>query len=69
MTPKKTQLHPRNPHRGQYDFKKLVKNCPALAKFVMTNQYGNESIDFANPLAVKTLNKAILLLFYNRLLV
>jgi len=29
------------------------------------NQYGNESIDFTNPLAVKTLNKAILKLFYN----
>lgn len=65
MTLTKTELHPRNPHRGQYDFKKLIKNCPALAKFVMKNQYGSESIDFANPLAVKTLNKAILLLFYN----
>lgn len=61
----KTELHPRNPHRGQYDFKKLVNSYPDLAKFVMKNQYGNESIDFSNPLAVKALNKAILLLFYN----
>jgi len=61
----KTGLHPRNPHRGQYNFKELVKCCPALAQFVATNQYGKESIDFANPFAVKALNKAILMLFYN----
>ncbi len=30
-----------------------------------TNSYGNESIDFADPLAVKTLNKALLKSFYN----
>jgi len=65
MTQQKTELHPRNRHRGLYDFKQLVKSCPDLAKFVTINQYGNESIDFANPLAVKSLNKAILKLFYN----
>ncbi|HEV8050941.1 MAG TPA: 23S rRNA (adenine(1618)-N(6))-methyltransferase RlmF [Parachlamydiaceae bacterium] len=65
MIPVKTELHPRNPHRGLYDFKKLIKSCPALAQFVMKNRYGNESIDFANPKAVKTLNRAILQHFYN----
>jgi 23S rRNA (adenine1618-N6)-methyltransferase len=60
----KTELHPRNPHRGQYDFKGLIKSCPELAKFVAVNAYGNESIDFSNPSAVKTLNKAILMFFY-----
>ncbi|MBA3815837.1 MAG: 23S rRNA (adenine(1618)-N(6))-methyltransferase RlmF [Parachlamydiaceae bacterium] len=65
MTPVKKELHPRNPHRGQYDFKKLIISCPQLAKFVEPNKYGKESIDFANPFAVKTLNKAILKFFYN----
>ena len=65
MISTKTGLHPRNPHGGQYDFKKLVATCPALAPFVTKNQYGNDSIDFANPLAVKALNQALLVLFYN----
>lgn len=65
MTLEKTELHPRNPHRGLYDFKKLIMTCPNLEKFVELNRYGNESIDFANPLAVKTLNQAILQLHYN----
>lgn len=61
----KTELHPRNRHRGLYDFKQLIKSCPDLAKFVATNNYGNESIDFTNPIAVKALNKALLKSFYN----
>lgn len=65
MTETKSNLHPRNPHTGQYDFQNLIHKCPTLAKFVMINRYGKESIDFSNPLAVKTLNKAILSLFYN----
>ena len=64
QSPEKTTLHPRNPHRFQYDFKKLTKNTPELARFVAINKYGNESIDFANPDAVKTLNRAILRHFY-----
>lgn len=64
-SPLKTELHPRNRHRNPYDFKQLIKQCPDLAKFVAINSYGNESIDFANPMAVKTLNKAILKVFYN----
>ncbi len=61
----KLELHPRNPHRGLYDFKELIRTCPELEKFVFVNRFGNQSIDFANPHAVKALNKAILLLFYN----
>jgi 23S rRNA (adenine1618-N6)-methyltransferase len=65
MTQLKTELHPRNRHRAPYDFKQLIKSCPELTKFVAKNSYGNESIDFTNPIAVKTLNKAILKEFYN----
>jgi 23S rRNA (adenine1618-N6)-methyltransferase len=58
-------MHPRNRHRGLYDFKQLIQSCPDLAKFVQTNPYGNESIDFADPMAVKSLNRALLKSFYN----
>lgn len=61
----KTELHPRNRHRDPYDFHKLIKTCPDLAKFVAINNYGKESIDFTHPKAVKTLNKALLKFFYN----
>jgi 23S rRNA (adenine1618-N6)-methyltransferase len=65
MTQLKTELHPRNRHRGLYDFKQLIQSCPDLAPFVALNRYGNESVDFTNPKAVKTLNKALLKSFYN----
>lgn len=58
-------MHPKNPHQGSYDFKKLISACPDLAKFVSVNRYGTETIDFSNPHAVKALNKALLLLFYH----
>jgi 23S rRNA (adenine1618-N6)-methyltransferase len=62
--PDKNTLHSRNKHRSRYDFKALICSCAELADFVSINKYGDESVDFANPLAVKTLNKAILLHFY-----
>ncbi len=60
----KSGLHPRNPHRFRYDFKALIASCPDLEKFVVVNKFGDKSIDFANPDAVKTLNRAILKHFY-----
>jgi 23S rRNA (adenine1618-N6)-methyltransferase len=60
----KSGLHARNPHRFRYDFKALIASCPDLEKFVSFNKFGFESIDFANPNAVKTLNHAILKHFY-----
>lgn len=60
----KNNLHPRNPHRFRYDFPQLIQSCPALANYVFVNQYNSETIDFANPEAVKMLNKAILKHFY-----
>lgn len=61
----KRELHPRNRHRGEYDFAQLIQCEPALAAFVGTNRYGNLSIDFANPQAVRTLNRALLRQFYS----
>ncbi len=60
----KSKLHPRNKNRERYDFKQLIDCYPELANFVRPNLYGDESIDFADPEAVKALNKAILQLHY-----
>jgi 23S rRNA (adenine1618-N6)-methyltransferase len=56
----KEQLHPRNKHRERYDFQQLIATCPALKPFVEPNKYGDESLDFFNPEAVKMLNRALL---------
>ena len=55
-----SRLHPRNRHSGRYDFAALVACCPALAAFVAPNAYGDDSIDFADPAAVRALNRALL---------
>ena len=56
----KPGLHPRNRHRGLYDFPQLVVACPELACFVSPNAHGDLSIDFANAKAVRALNRALL---------
>jgi 23S rRNA (adenine1618-N6)-methyltransferase len=60
----KPGLHPANKHRERYDFRVLVQTCPELAPFVKPNPYGDESVDFFDPDAVKMLNKALLKHFY-----
>lgn len=60
----KTELHPRSQHRERYNFEALIKSSPDLAKYVAPNKYGDESIDFFNPDAVKALNKALLIHHY-----
>lgn len=62
--PEKPNLHPRSLHRGRYDFRTLIKDSYELKKFVFVNPYGDESIDFSDPNAVKALNKALLKHFY-----
>jgi len=63
--PRHKGLHPRNSHQAGYDFPALVSSYPALSPYVKTNDYGTLSIDFANPLAVKALNTALLKYHYN----
>lgn len=53
-------LHPRNLHNNGYDFPALGLAHPTLKKHVKPNKYGNDSIDFADPAAVKALNCALL---------
>lgn len=56
----KKPLHARNKHGGRYDFPRLIASCPELGVFVAPNTYGDESIDFADPAAVRALNRALL---------
>jgi len=53
-------LHPRNKHSGRYDFAQLIAVSPELAAYVAPNAYGDRSIDFADPQAVRALNRALL---------
>lgn len=62
--PSKSNLHPKSKHREAYDFQALTKIHPQLKDFVKVNEFGNESIDFFNPEAVKTLNYSLLKYFY-----
>ena len=64
LTQEKTILHPKNAHRFGYDFEQLNDKCPELKQFVFTNEFGTKTIDFANTKAVKALNKALLVSFY-----
>ncbi|MFP3977205.1 23S rRNA (adenine(1618)-N(6))-methyltransferase RlmF [Marinobacter sp. KMM 10035] len=57
-------LHPRNLHKQGYDFPSLIKSHPAIAPYVKANAYGNLSIEFADPQAVKLLNAALLKHYY-----
>ncbi len=61
----KPGLHPNNRFRHRYDFPELTKVCPELAPFVITNRYGDQTIEFSNPNAVKMLNKALLMFHYD----
>ena len=64
-TPEKKGFHLRNKHNNTYDFEKLISTIPTLKEFVAINKFGKESIDFANPKAVKNLNAALLKTYYN----
>lgn len=63
--PEKKNLHPRNQHRLGYDFDSLIQILPELKNFVGINQHQIQTLDFSNPDAVKALNKALLLAYYD----
>lgn len=60
----KSRLHNRNRNKERYDLEALLASTPELANYVLPNNYGEDSIDFADPKAVKLLNKAILKHYY-----
>lgn len=57
-------MHSNNIHKNGYDFQNLVKHYLPLAPFIRKSTKGKDSIDFANPAAVKCLNAAILAVDY-----
>ncbi|RUA33571.1 MAG: 23S rRNA (adenine(1618)-N(6))-methyltransferase RlmF [Bacteroidetes bacterium] len=61
----KSSLHPNNPFNKRYDLESLAKTLPELDAHIFTNQYDSQTIDFADPKAVKALNKALLLQHYD----
>ena len=63
--PEKKNLHPRNQHRLGYEFDSLIKILPELKNFVGINEHQIQTLDFSNPDAVKALNKALLLAYYD----
>ena len=60
----KVRLHIRNKNRERYDLEALKVAVPELADHITINKYDAESVDFANPVAVKLLNKALLNHYY-----
>ncbi|MEG0926024.1 23S rRNA (adenine(1618)-N(6))-methyltransferase RlmF [Chryseobacterium sp.] len=65
MSTEKSSLHTRNLHRNPYDFDQLISCVPELKHYVFENAYQTTTINFSIPKAVKLLNKALLLHFYN----
>lgn len=57
-------LHPRSLHRARYDFPSLIAASPELGAYVAVNPHGDASVDFADPAAVKALNRALLAQMY-----
>lgn len=53
-------MHSRNRHQDRYDLKALSQALPALSSKVIKTKYGDDSIDFSDPLSVRLLNQAIL---------
>ena len=54
-------MHKKNRHKQGYNFTALVKAQPELSRFIIKNKYNNQdTIDFSNPLAVKSLNFSLL---------
>lgn len=64
--PLKPTLHPRNKHRGHYDFPKLIKANPKLSDYVIEHPFktGDWTINFSDSLAVKELNRSLLFSHY-----
>lgn len=57
-------MHPRNRHQDRYDFTQLTRALPALKPFVQRTPAGEPSIDFADPAAVRMLNRALMQSLY-----
>ncbi len=53
-------MHRNNKHKDGYDLNRLISGAPELEPYVFINKYEKQTMDFANPKAVRILNKALL---------
>jgi 23S rRNA (adenine1618-N6)-methyltransferase len=53
-------LHPHNRFQAAYDFKALIEAVPELARWLVDAPTGGTTMDFSNPEAVRSLNRALL---------
>ncbi|KJD34767.1 23S rRNA methyltransferase [Tamlana nanhaiensis] len=60
----KPKLHTNNKHKLGYNFEALCDVYPDLKDFITLNKSNQNTINFANPEAVKALNKALLFKHY-----
>lgn len=58
-------FHPRNMHQGHYNLGALAATNPALKALIVRTPTGDKTLDFADPVAVKELNRALLQLHYD----
>lgn len=58
------RLHARNRNRDRYDLDALLISNPELKGYMKPNHFGDNSIDFSSPAAVKLLNKSLLNHYY-----
>ncbi|WP_341904605.1 23S rRNA (adenine(1618)-N(6))-methyltransferase RlmF [Fluviicola taffensis] len=58
------RLHARNRNRDRYDLDALLISNPELKEYMKPNHFGDDSIDFSSPAAVKLLNKSLLNHYY-----
>ncbi|NJB84093.1 23S rRNA (adenine(1618)-N(6))-methyltransferase RlmF [Wenyingzhuangia aestuarii] len=63
--PIRNKIHSRNKNKDRYDLSALVAVNPALSDYIKPNIKGEDTIDFTNPVAIKTLNQALLQYYYS----
>jgi len=61
----KPGLHKNNPFNKRYDLNSLSEVSAELKACVFVDKHGNQTVDFADPKAVKALNRALLIQQYN----
>jgi 23S rRNA (adenine1618-N6)-methyltransferase len=53
-------MHPRNRHQDRYDFARLTRAWPPLKAHLVRTPDAQQSVDFADPAALRALNRALL---------